>query len=107
MLPKEELPKAGAPGVVVAGLLPKELEPNAGVVDEPAAVDQGDALAPSVEGPPKAGVTVDDGPNAGAFVADDANAEGAVAVGVVAVKAGGAASEAIPGYVVPPRMDSL
>jgi hypothetical protein len=108
LLPRLGVPKAGAAGAAAAGLAPNELTPKAGAVDVPAAVDQGDALAPRTDAPPKAGVGADGEPNAGVLLAKDPNAEGVEVAGAGVAKAAEVASPAaMPGYVVPDRIDSL
>ena len=104
LLPNVDVPNAGAGDAAATGLLPNELEPNAGVADAPVAVDQGEDLAPSVDAPPNA----DGDPNAGALVAGEPNAVEPEMAGAVVTSAEATASAApIPGYVVPPRIDSL
>ena len=108
MLPNVDVPNAGAAGAAAAGLLPKELDPNAGAVVAPAALAQGDGLAPRIDVPPNAGAGAEGDPKAGGLLAEDANADGAESDGAGVVSAVAAASPvAMPGYVVPPRIDSL
>lgn len=94
----EDCPKAGP-----AGVLPNVEVPNAGA---PVVVDQGDGLDPSADEPPNAGVAGD--PNAGGLLAGEPNAVETERAGVGVATAEATASPApIPGYVVPPRIDSL
>lgn len=108
----DEAPNAdGRPkaGVEDAGVVPKELDPKLGF--EAAGVAglaeaQGEGLEPSADDPPNAGAALGveepkTDPVAG-LARDKAVGAAAVGAGV----AGEASTAAIPGYVVPPLMDS-